>query len=61
MSNYASLFAFEREYGIRSFMTRTQMNSIQDFFSKNLLLQNMKVLEDYLPYWFMYNWQNVFV
>ena len=51
MSSYASLFTFEREFGVRSFMPRDEMQTLKNFFSPNEISQKLKVLEDYLPNW----------
>jgi len=39
MSSYASLFAFEREFGIRSFMMRDEMQTLKNFLAGNEKVQ----------------------
>ncbi len=60
MSSYASLFAFERDFGVRSFMMRDQIDMLSNFLSKTGIVKNMKVLQAYLTHWRQYAWEEVF-
>ena len=60
MSTFASLFAFEREFGVRSFMLKDQAQTLGNFLTGSKISENMKVLEDYLPNWNQFEWEDIF-
>ena len=60
MSTFASLFAFEREFGVRSFMLKDQVQTLGNFLTGSKISENMKVLEDYLPNWNQFEWEDIF-
>ena len=60
MSTFASLFAFEREFGVRSFILKEQAQTLGNFLTGGKISENMKVLEDYLPNWNQFEWEDVF-
>jgi len=59
MSTFASLFAFEKEFGVRSFMLSNQAQILKNVFAETEISDNMKVLEDYLPNWKLFDWEEV--
>jgi len=60
MSTFSSLFAIERDYGVRVFMNNDQLHKIDPFFNSTVIHSNMKSLENYFPEWASYNWVNLF-
>jgi hypothetical protein len=60
MSAYASLFAFERDYGVRVFMGEDQLSMIEPYFNSSKIRARMRTLEEYLPDWSSYTWFELF-
>ena len=61
MSTFASLYAFERIHGVRTFVTARQAEVMLSYFQQQSLVRApVRVLETYLPEWKQLCWRNPF-